>query len=83
MKTNLGVTDSAIRAILGAVLILVTALGWIGPWGWLGIVPMLTAALRFCPLYALLGIQSCPVEKTEELHFHADLPVSFHHDGKT
>jgi hypothetical protein len=36
--------------------------GTIGAWGWIGVVPLATAALGFCPLYTVLGFSSCPVE---------------------
>jgi len=38
------------------------ATGTVGAWGWIGIVPLATGALRFCPLYPLLGFSSCPVQ---------------------
>jgi len=33
------------------------------PWGWVGLIPLATAAFRFCPLYTLLGIRTCPTPK--------------------
>ncbi len=33
--------------------------GTIGAWGWIGIVPIVTAAFNFCPLYTLLGVNTC------------------------
>ncbi|HEY8355496.1 MAG TPA: DUF2892 domain-containing protein [Methylophilaceae bacterium] len=55
MKTNVGGWDRAIRIAIGAVLIVLAALNIIGWWGWLGILPVLTGTVRFCPLYPLLG----------------------------
>ena len=58
MKTNLGLSDRAIRLFVGLTLLgLGTALDT--PWGLLGLIPMLTAGLGFCPLYPLLGINTC------------------------
>ena len=63
MKPNVGTLDRIVRIVIGLVL-LAYALklgfpdtGW--NWtGWIGIVPILTALVRFCPAYALLGIRS-------------------------
>ncbi|MBU1237667.1 MAG: DUF2892 domain-containing protein [Gammaproteobacteria bacterium] len=60
MKINLGTTDRIIRAILGAALVGATLAGWIGVWGWIGVVLLATAAVSFCPAYALLGMRTCP-----------------------
>jgi len=58
MKKNVGSTDRAIRAIIGFAIIL---LGFYFQtwWGLIGIVPLLTAAVGWCPLYSLLGMKTC------------------------
>lgn len=59
MKRNVGGIDRLLRAVLGLVLM---CLVWVGPrtpWGWLGVVPLLTAVFQWCPAYALLRIDSC------------------------
>jgi fatty acid desaturase len=61
-KTNVGTADRIARLVLGLVLIALT-LGVIGTWGWVGVVPLLTAALGSCPLYSVFGISSCPLKK--------------------
>ena len=61
MKTNVGNVDRILRIVLGLALIALTLTGAIGVWGWIGVVPLATAAFRFCPLYTLLGFSSCPV----------------------
>ena len=48
--------------IAGVVLIALAATGVVGWWGWLGVVPLLTGSLNFCPLYPLLGISTCKVK---------------------
>ena len=63
MKANVGGIDRILRVVLGLVLITLAATGVIGVWGWIGIVPLATAAIGFCPLYPLLGFSSCPVKK--------------------
>ena len=59
MKKNIGTTDMVIRFIVG--LFLLSLIFW-GPktlWGLVGLVPILAGAIRFCPLYTLLGINTC------------------------
>jgi Inner membrane protein YgaP-like, transmembrane domain len=60
VKVNVGTMDRIARAVLGVALIAATLSGLIGVWGWIGVVPLGTAMVSFCPLYALLGINSCP-----------------------
>lgn len=62
MKTNEGTIDRALRIIAGLALIALAATGTVGAWGWIGIVPLATGTLRFCPLYPLLGFSSCPLQ---------------------
>jgi hypothetical protein len=58
MKLNVGTVDRSIRIIAGMGLLAWAATG--GPvWGWLGLLPLLTGALGFCPAYPLLGINTC------------------------
>jgi len=59
MKHNVGSIDRAIRAIAGIGLI---SLVFVGPqtvWGWIGVVPLATAIIGWCPPYSLLGINTC------------------------
>lgn len=64
MKTNVGGIDRILRIVLGLVLIGLAATGTVGVWGWIGIVPLATAALGFCPLYTVLGFSTCPLSKS-------------------
>lgn len=59
MKTNEGTLDRSIRIIAGLVLIALAATGAVGAWGWIGVVPLATGALGWCPLYTVLGINTC------------------------
>ncbi len=59
MKPNVGSVDRLIRVVAGFALIGLTLAGVIGVWGWIGVVPILTGAFRFCPAYTLLGIRTC------------------------
>lgn len=60
MKTNVGGIDRVLRIVLGLVLIGLALTGTIGVWGWIGVVPLATGFMSFCPLYPLLGINTCP-----------------------
>lgn len=62
MKTNVGTVDRVLRIGGGLALIALAATGIVGAWGYVGVVPLLTGAMRFCPLYSLLGLRTCPLE---------------------
>ncbi len=62
-KNNVGGIDRIVRIVAGLVLIGLTLNGSIGVWGWIGVVPLLTAALGSCPLYTVLGLSTCPMKK--------------------
>lgn len=57
MKLNVGTADRIIRIILGLAGIGI-ALAGISPWGWVGVVPLATGAVSFCPLYVALGLST-------------------------
>lgn len=59
MKANVGTLDRILRVLVGVILIGLSLGGAIGLWGWIGLVPLATGLLRFCPLYPLLGISTC------------------------
>jgi hypothetical protein len=59
MTKNIGNVERIIRAVVGLVLIGLALTGTIGWWGWLGVLPLLTAAIGWCPPYAMLGINTC------------------------
>ncbi len=62
MKCNVGKTDRAIRIIIGLVIILAGIFygSW---WGLIGLLPLISAILRFCPAYVPLGISTCKEER--------------------
>lgn len=62
-KNNVGGIDRILRIVIGLALIGMTLAGMIGAWGWIGVVPLATAALGTCPLYTILGFSSCPMKK--------------------
>ena len=63
MQLNVGGIDRIARIVIGLVLIGLTLTGTIGVWGWLGIVPLATGAIGWCPPYAIFGFSTCAVKK--------------------
>jgi hypothetical protein len=59
MKLNIRSADRVVRIAAGLVLIGLAVSGSVGPWGYIGIVPLLTGLIRFCPAYSLLGVNTC------------------------
>lgn len=57
---NVGLWDRIIRIILGLVLIGLAAFEIIGAWGYIGLIPLATGLLKWCPLYTIMGIRTCP-----------------------
>jgi len=63
MTKNVGGIDRILRIVVGLVLI-AYALNLIAPdtgynvWGWIGVVPLVTALVNFCPLYKIIGLST-------------------------
>jgi hypothetical protein len=64
MKVNEHVIDRALRVIAGLVLIGLAASGTVGVWGWIGVLPLVTGIVGFCPAYAIFGMSTCSMKKT-------------------
>ena len=60
---NEGTLDRMLRVALGAVLIALAVAGPKTPWGWIGVLPLITGISGFCPLYRVLGISTCPAPR--------------------
>jgi hypothetical protein len=58
MFSNIGGTERAIRFLIGAGAVTLAITGPQTPWGYLGLLPMFTAVIGWCPLYSLLGIST-------------------------
>ncbi|MEX3017401.1 DUF2892 domain-containing protein [Gymnodinialimonas hymeniacidonis] len=56
---NLATWDRAARFVLGALLIVLAAMGTIGLWGYIGAVFVATAFMNFCPIYRVFGLKTC------------------------
>ncbi len=63
MKANIGGIDRIARIIVGVTLIALAATGVVGVWGCLGVLPLVTAFIRFCPAYLPFGISTCATVK--------------------
>jgi len=59
MIKNIGTADRVARLIVGLGLIALVFVGPQTPWGWLGLIPIATAIVRFCPAYRLIGLRTC------------------------
>ena len=64
-KLNVGRIDRVLRIILGLALIALVFVGPKTPLGWIGIVPLLTGLMRTCPLYTLIGLDTCQRQAIE------------------
>jgi len=63
MRSNEGMLDRGLRVAGGLVLIGLAATGVVGAWGYIGVVPLLTGAVGMCPLYSMLGVNTCQVDR--------------------
>ena len=58
IRLNVGNLDRLVRLFLGLLLVGCAATAVIGPWGYIGIVLMLTGVVAYCPFYALVGFST-------------------------
>lgn len=59
--------ERVVRVVIGVALL---SLVWIGPqtaWGWVGLVPLVTGLVGSCPLYRVLGVSTCSIDKRTSL----------------
>ncbi|OUM00980.1 YgaP family membrane protein [Variovorax sp. JS1663] len=59
MIRNLGTLDRTLRIVAGGALATLAWADTIGPWGYLGVVPLLTGVVGMCPVYTLFGLNTC------------------------
>ncbi|PIX82071.1 MAG: hypothetical protein COZ33_12645 [Nitrospirae bacterium CG_4_10_14_3_um_filter_70_108] len=62
MNHNVGSLDRALRITAGLILLSLVFVGPRTPWGWIGLLPLATGIIRWCPAYLPLGIRTCPKE---------------------
>lgn len=71
MKVNEGGFDRILRVVVGLALIAGVffgdqfGAGFLNPWGWIGVVPLVTGLIGWCPAYAIFGLKTCPIKSTE------------------
>lgn len=63
MTKNVGGIDRTLRITIGLALIAAAATGTVGLWGYLGVVPLLTGLVGWCPPYSMLGFNTCSMKK--------------------
>ena len=63
MGKNVGTVDRVLRIVVGLILIALVFVGPQTPWGWIGVVPIVTALIGWCPAYRVLGIRTCSVSE--------------------
>jgi Inner membrane protein YgaP-like, transmembrane domain len=63
LPKNEGAVDRTLRVVVGVVLLSLVFVGPQTPWGWLGLVPLITGLAGSCPVYTLLGLRTCPMKQ--------------------
>lgn len=65
-NANVGSLDRALRILIGMALFVLSYLGYLGTYGWIGIVVggvlLITAVFSFCPIYGILKMKTTPKE---------------------
>lgn len=64
MERNVGGIDRTLRIAAGVILIALAATGTVGAWGWIGILPLATGLIGWCPAYLPLGIKTCKTNQS-------------------
>lgn len=62
MKPNEGTIDRILRVVAGLAILSLAFVGPQTPWAYLGLVPLVTGLVGICPLYAILGVNTCPAK---------------------
>jgi len=64
MGCNVGKLDRGLRIIVGLAILSLAFFGPMTPWGYLGLIPLLTGVVGFCPLYPLIKVNTCKVKSS-------------------
>lgn len=59
MTANVGTIGRALRILVGLGLLSLVFVGPQTPWGLIGLIPLITGLVRFCPAYGILGVNTC------------------------
>lgn len=65
MKRNEGSIDRILRVAIGLGALSLTVIGPQTPWGYIGVIPLATGLIGWCPLYQVFGLSTCPLNKSE------------------
>jgi hypothetical protein len=63
MQKNAGSLDRLARIVIGIVLIALATTHQVGLWGWIGVIPLVTGLIGYCPLYRVFGFSTCPITR--------------------
>ena len=61
---NEGNLDRILRVVVGAAVISLVFVGPQSAWGWVGLVPLITGLVGNCPVYSLLGVNTCGIKQS-------------------
>jgi len=59
---NVGRLDQILRILIGVMALSLVFIGPQTAWGWLGVIPLMTGLVSFCPLYKILGLKTCALK---------------------
>lgn len=62
MLRNVGSLDRTLRVFVGLALIAAAWFGWVGAWGWIGALPLITGLAGTCPAYLPFAFSTCPAK---------------------
>lgn len=63
MPRNEGMIDRVLRVIVGLAIMSLVFIGPQTPWAWIGLVPLVTGLVGYCPVYSLFGLRTCPMPR--------------------
>lgn len=63
MKVNVGQTDKILRILVGMGLLSLAFMGPKTAFGYIGLIPLITGLVNYCPLYSVLGMNTCSAKK--------------------
>lgn len=63
MTFNVGGLDRTLRILVGLALVAAAVTGTVGLWGYVGLIPLITGLMGWCPLYAVFGLKTCRTGK--------------------
>ncbi|HPG24960.1 MAG TPA: DUF2892 domain-containing protein [Myxococcota bacterium] len=64
LPRNEGTVDRVLRVVAGIGVLSLAFVGPQTPWGYLGLVPLVTGLVGSCPLYTILGLRTCPLDRS-------------------